>query len=101
MWVEKGVWLKLCFFSMCEQAMVEEGHSVMVHCSDGWDRTAQTCALTSLLIDSYYRTLHGFMVRTYMEMRVGMHICVRVGMHVCVCVSARSIKRHTGGSVLR
>lgn len=43
--------------------MCEEGKSVLVHCSDGWDRTAQTCALTSLLIDSYYRTLHGFMVR--------------------------------------
>lgn len=42
--------------------MVEEGRSVLVHCSDGWDRTAQTCALTALLIDSYYRTLHGFMV---------------------------------------
>ena len=35
---------------------------MLVHCSDGWDRTAQTCALISLLIDPYYRTLHGFMV---------------------------------------
>ena len=37
---------------------------MLVHCSDGWDRTAQTCALISLLIDPYYRTLHGFMVYT-------------------------------------
>ncbi len=56
--------------SVCEgcvliiQALCEEGKSVLVHCSDGWDRTAQSCALTSLLIDSYYRTLHGFMVST-------------------------------------
>ncbi len=42
--------------------MCLEGVSVLVHCSDGWDRTAQTCALISLLIDPYYRTLHGFMV---------------------------------------
>ena len=38
------------------------GASVLVHCSDGWDRTAQTCALTSLFLDPYYRNLHGFMV---------------------------------------
>ena len=44
------------------QALHDEGVSVLVHCSDGWDRTAQTCALASLLIDPYYRTLHGFMV---------------------------------------
>lgn len=45
---------------------------MLVHCSDGWDRTAQTCALTALLIDSYYRTLHGFMVSksSCMEMYV-------------------------------
>ena len=40
-----------------------EGSSVLVHCSDGWDRTSQTCALACLLLDPYYRTLHGFMVR--------------------------------------
>ena len=44
------------------QSLCLEGVSVLVHCSDGWDRTAQTCALISLLIDPYYRTLHGFMV---------------------------------------
>lgn len=45
------------------QALYTEGVSVLVHCSDGWDRTAQTCSLASLLIDKYYRTIHGFMVR--------------------------------------
>lgn len=44
------------------KAMQDEGVSVLVHCSDGWDRTAQTCALTSLLLDQYYRSLHGFMI---------------------------------------
>jgi protein-tyrosine phosphatase len=29
--------------------------SVVVHCSDGWDRTAQLTALSMLLLDPYYR----------------------------------------------
>lgn len=36
--------------------------SVVVHCSDGWDRTAQLTALSMLLLDPYYRTLRGFEV---------------------------------------
>ncbi|KAG8815278.1 hypothetical protein FRC17_000767 [Serendipita sp. 399] len=35
---------------------------VLVHCSDGWDRTAQITALAQLCLDPYYRTLRGFMV---------------------------------------
>ena len=27
------------------------------HCSDGWDRTSQTCALAQLMLDPYYRTI--------------------------------------------
>jgi len=33
---------------------------VVVHCSHGWDRTSQVCALSQLLLDSYYRTRVGF-----------------------------------------
>lgn len=36
------------------------GVSVLVHCSDGWDRTSQLCATAQLLVDPYYRTLRGF-----------------------------------------
>lgn len=36
------------------------GYSFLVHCSDGWDRTAQVCSLAQLLIDPYYRTFDGF-----------------------------------------
>ena len=39
---------------------VHEGVTVVVHCSDGWDRTAQTCSLASLILDPYYRTIDGF-----------------------------------------
>lgn len=37
-----------------------QNRSVIVHCSDGWDRTSQTCALACLMLDPYYRTIHGF-----------------------------------------
>lgn len=36
--------------------------SVVVHCSDGWDRTAQLTSLSMLMLDPYYRTLRGFEV---------------------------------------
>ena len=36
------------------------GDSVIVNCSDGWDRTPQLCSLAKLLIEPYYRTLKGF-----------------------------------------
>ena len=32
----------------------------LVHCTDGWDRTAQLCALSQLLLDGRYRTIRGF-----------------------------------------
>ncbi|CAF94772.1 unnamed protein product, partial [Tetraodon nigroviridis] len=41
---------------------VSNGNSVVVHCSDGWDRTAQLTSLAMLLLDSHYRTLRGFQV---------------------------------------
>lgn len=44
------------------KAVAEEKVSVVVHCSDGWDRTAQTCSIASIILDPYYRTIHGFQV---------------------------------------
>lgn len=35
---------------------------VLIHCSDGWDRTSQLSALSQLCLDPYYRTFEGFMV---------------------------------------
>lgn len=36
--------------------------NVIIHCSDGWDRTSQVSALLQLCLDPYYRTTKGFMV---------------------------------------
>lgn len=48
---------------MCNGYKVENHKtSVLVHCSDGWDRTAQLTALSMLLLDPYYRTIKGFEV---------------------------------------
>ena len=44
------------------RTMHEENGHVLIHCSDGWDRTAQLSALTQLCLDPYYRTIEGFMV---------------------------------------
>ncbi|XP_028999161.1 myotubularin-related protein 7b isoform X1 [Betta splendens] len=44
------------------RAVADEGVSVLVHCSDGWDRTAQACSVASVLLDPYYRTIKGLMV---------------------------------------
>ncbi|KND92609.1 Phosphoinositide 3-phosphatase [Tolypocladium ophioglossoides CBS 100239] len=35
---------------------------VLIHCSDGWDRTSQLSALAQIMLDPYFRTLEGFMV---------------------------------------
>lgn len=43
------------------QAIVN-GVSVVVHCSDGWDRTVQVCSLASLMLDPFYRTIKGYQV---------------------------------------
>ncbi|KAM0872924.1 hypothetical protein ACQ4PT_038387 [Festuca glaucescens] len=37
-----------------------ESASVLVHCSDGWDRTSQLVSLSCLLLDPFYRTFSGF-----------------------------------------
>ncbi|KAL4752301.1 hypothetical protein BDW72DRAFT_171510 [Aspergillus terricola var. indicus] len=46
---------------IARQVGLQHSH-VLIHCSDGWDRTSQLSALSQLCLDPYYRTLEGFMV---------------------------------------
>ncbi|CAG5078719.1 Similar to MTMR2: Myotubularin-related protein 2 (Gallus gallus) [Cotesia congregata] len=59
--IEATMWLK---HLKCILFGAVESHktSVLVHCSDGWDRTVQLTALAMLLLDPYYRTIKGFEV---------------------------------------
>eukprot|EP00347_Sterkiella_histriomuscorum_P008157 403346164 len=43
-------------------SMLVQKQNVLVHCSDGWDRTAQLCSLAQIMMDPFYRTLKGFQV---------------------------------------
>nr|XP_058907082.1 myotubularin-related protein 1 isoform X5 [Kogia breviceps] len=60
---------------------IESGKtSVVVHCSDGWDRTAQLTSLAMLLLDSYYRTIKGFEALLEKEwISFGHRFALRVG----------------------
>ena len=44
---------------IARQVAVQHSH-VLIHCSDGWDRTSQLSALSQLCLDPYYRTIDGF-----------------------------------------
>lgn len=35
---------------------------VLIHCSDGWDRTSQLSAMSQLCLDPFYRTMRGFQI---------------------------------------
>uniref|UniRef100_A0A8I5NQJ6 phosphatidylinositol-3,5-bisphosphate 3-phosphatase n=1 Tax=Papio anubis TaxID=9555 RepID=A0A8I5NQJ6_PAPAN len=60
---------------------IESGKtSVVVHCSDGWDRTAQLTSLAMLMLDSYYRTIKGFETLVEKEwISFGHRFALRVG----------------------
>ncbi|CAB3402048.1 unnamed protein product [Caenorhabditis bovis] len=50
----------LLFSSASCADYLSKGHSVLVHCSDGWDRTTQIVSLAKIMLDDYYRTIEGF-----------------------------------------
>ncbi|CAI2348872.1 unnamed protein product [Caenorhabditis sp. 36 PRJEB53466] len=64
--LEASGWLKHvrsvveCALFLAES--ISRGTSCVVHCSDGWDRTSQVVALCQLLLDPFYRTIHGLQV---------------------------------------
>jgi len=78
---DAGTWLKdvanSCWYYYigailsCVLKMVEEvgdnNSSVLVHCSDGWDRTAEATSLAMLCLDPYYRTQEGLLKLIHKE----------------------------------
>ena len=44
------------------KTIIEKNRNCLVHCSDGWDRTAQLAAIPQIMLDPYYRTMEGFLV---------------------------------------
>ncbi|KAG7280417.1 hypothetical protein CRUP_028157 [Coryphaenoides rupestris] len=62
---------------------VSSGKSVVLHCSDGWDRTAQLSSLAMLMLDSHYRTLRGFEFPTAFEFNE--HLLVTILNHLYSC----------------
>ena len=53
---------------------------VLVHCSDGWDRTAQLASVAMMLLDPFYRTLKGFSVLVEKEwIAFGHQFAKRIG----------------------
>jgi hypothetical protein len=41
------------------QVGIQHSH-VLIHCSDGWDRTSQLSALAQIMLDPFFRTMDGF-----------------------------------------
>ena len=46
---------------IARQVGLQHSH-VLIHCSDGWDRTSQLSSLSQICLDPYYRTIDGFIV---------------------------------------
>lgn len=82
--VEETQWLthlRLVLKASWESAnYIMKGMPVLIHCSHGWDRTAQTCSLTLLFLDPYYRTFDGFKALIEREWcSYGHQFCLRAG----------------------
>jgi myotubularin-related protein 1/2 len=57
-------WLKhvrqvLLGSQLCAQS-IRRGESLLIHCSDGWDRTSQLTSLAQLILEPFYRSRAGF-----------------------------------------
>ena len=53
---------------------VKLGFSVLIHCTDGWDRTSQLSATSQLLIDPFFRTIDGFILLIEKEWVCFLHL---------------------------
>ena len=64
--VEQTGWFQFIYLMLKNANAIsktlQSNHSVLIHCSDGWDRTAQLSSLSQLLLDPFYRTINGFAI---------------------------------------
>lgn len=61
-----------------------EEKSIMIHCSDGWDRTPQLVALAEIMLDPRYRTFEGFRILIQREwLDFGHKFADRCGSNPC------------------
>ncbi|OWB75342.1 hypothetical protein B5S31_g5227 [[Candida] boidinii] len=63
----KSNWLKhistiLSGVDILVKSMVLNNNHLLIHCSDGWDRTTQISSLVQICLDPYYRTINGFVI---------------------------------------
>jgi myotubularin-related protein 3/4 len=61
MWLQHMSGLLAASVVVCH-AIEKNGRPVLVHCSDGWDRTPQIVATAQLCLDPFYRTVDGFRI---------------------------------------
>ncbi|RHY30735.1 hypothetical protein DYB32_004061 [Aphanomyces invadans] len=63
--LSRTLWLQylssILFTASAVSQLLCGGESVMVHCSDGWDRTSQVAGLLEVMLDPDYRTIRGFL----------------------------------------
>ena len=69
--------------SQIASILTEQGASLLLHCSDGWDRTSQLSSLAMLLMDPYYRTRRGFAVP--LNYKYALKVCTSTNLTVCAC----------------
>ena len=60
--LDKSGWLSHVRLVLLASARVAERiesstASILIHCSDGWDRTAQVSALSQIMLDGHFRTI--------------------------------------------
>lgn len=78
-WVE--LQQRLMWASWKTATLLHSGSSVLVHCTDGWDRTAQVVSLAKIQLDPHYRTIEGFCELVMLEwLEMGHKFADRCGM---------------------
>ncbi|CRK95414.1 CLUMA_CG008691, isoform A [Clunio marinus] len=61
MWLQHMSGLLAATVIVCH-AIERNNRPVLIHCSDGWDRTPQIAATAQLCLDPFYRTIDGFRI---------------------------------------